>query len=158
MRASPAFQVVLERFDVWRWAVLVCALSGAGAMAAWLVLQAVAVPLAVRWLVATVAVVLLALGAAATRVRPVSLRWDGQLWHLGPAASAGHEPHAGALRVVIDLGPWMLLRFEAADSSWRHRATWLPAQRLGLEVQWHALRCAVHSPRPQPGADVAADF
>jgi hypothetical protein len=158
MRASPAFQVVLDRFGVWRWAVLGFALSGACVMAAWLAAQPASVPAAMRWLTALVAFAVLGLGACASRVQPVSLRWDGQLWHLGPPASAGHEPRSGELRVLIDLGPWMLLRFEPAASTWRHRATWLPAQRRGLESQWHALRCAAHSPRPQPGADVSADF
>ena len=158
MRASPAFQVVLDRFGVWRAAVLASVLTGAGVMAAWLVSQPPSAPTAVLVSVAGSAIVLLVLGAGAARVRPVSLRWDGQLWHLGPPESAGHEPYSGALRVLLDLGPWMLLRFERADSTWRARATWLPVQRRGLESQWHALRCAVYSPRPQPGADVAADF
>ena len=158
MRASPAFQVVLARFGVWRWAVLGFALSGACVMAAWLVSQPASAPAATCWLTALLALGLLVLGASSSCMRPVSLRWDGQLWHLGPPASAGHEPHDGELRVLIDLGPWMLLRFEPADSTWRRRATWLPVQRRGLESQWHALRCAVYSPRPKPGADVAADF
>ena len=159
MRASPAFPVVLERFGVWRCAVIVCSLSGAAALIAWLALQPVPpLPAPFHWIAVALAFLVLASGAAVARVRPVSLRWDGQLWHLGPPVSAGHEPRAGALCVLIDLGPWMLLRFEPADSTWRRGATWLPAQRRGLESQWHALRCAVHSPRPQPGADAAADF
>jgi hypothetical protein len=51
----------------------------------------------------------------------------------------------GNVAVVIDLGPWMLLRFTADAPP---RTTWLPVQRRGLEAQWHALRCAVYSPRP----------
>ena len=159
MRASPAFQVVLDRFGVWRWAVIVGALSGAAALTAWLAWQPVPpLPAPFQWIAVAVAFLLLAWGAASARVQPVSLRWDEQHWHLGPPASAGHEPRSGALRVLIDLGPWMLLRFEPADSTWCRGATWLPVQRRGLESQWHALRCAVHSPRPQPGADAAADF
>ena len=159
MRASPAFQVVLDRFGLWRWAVIVCALSGAAALVAWLAWQpAPPLPAPFQWITVAVAFLLLTWGAASARVRPVSLRWDGQLWHLGPPASAGHEPRTGALRVLVDLGPWMLLRFVPADSTWRRGAIWLPVQRRGLESQWHALRCAVHSPRPQSGADAAADF
>jgi hypothetical protein len=158
MRASPAFQVVLDRFGVWRALVLAATLTGMGVMAVWLVSQPPSLPAVVRACLAIAALVLLLLGASAARVRPVSVRWDGQLWHLGPPESSGHEPESGDLRVVLDLGPWMLLRFGPAGSTWRHRATWLPVQRRGLESQWHALRCAVHSPRPQPGADVAADF
>jgi hypothetical protein len=158
MRASPAFQVVLDRFGVWRWAVFGSALLGAGVMAAWLVLQAASLPALILWPAAALATGVLASGLGAARVLPVSLRWDGQCWHIGPPGSAGNEPIAGALCVLIDLGPWMLLRFEPVDSTWCNRATWLPVQRRGLETQWHALRCAVHSPRPQTGADAAADF
>jgi hypothetical protein len=35
----------------------------------------------------------------------------------------------------------------------RRRATWLPVQRRGIERQWHALRCSVHSPHAAPGHD-----
>ena len=158
MRASPAFQVVLDRFGVWRAAVLTSAVTGGVVMLAWLASSPPSVSVANRGLAAVAALVLLIAGARAARVAPVSLRWDGQLWHLGPPESAGHEPASGALQVALDFGPWMLLRFEPAESTWRTRSSWLPAQRRGLESRWHALRCAVYSPRPQPGADAAADF
>jgi hypothetical protein len=158
MRASPAFQVVLDRFGVWRTAVLVLVLAGGIVMGAWLASSQPSVPVAGRCTAAVAALALLMLGARAARVAPVSLRWDGQLWHIGPPESAGHEPASGALHVALDVGPWMLLRFEPAESTWRSRATWLPAQRRGLESRWHALRCAVYSARPHPGADAAADF
>lgn len=139
--------------------MVVCALSGVASLTFWLACQPeLPVPVSFQWIATGVAFLLLARGLASARVQPVSLRWDGQLWHLGPPASVGHEPRAGALRVLVDLGPWMLLRFEPAYSTWRHRSIWLPVQRLGLESQWHALRCAVHSPRPRPGADLAADI
>jgi len=35
--------------------------------------------------------------------------------------------------------------------------TWLPVQRRGLQAHWHALRCAVYSPRPDAGVDAAPD-
>ena len=158
MRASPAFQVVLERFGVWRGAVFVAALAGVLVMAGGLMAQAPAAPAIVRWAAAVLGLVLLAWGVSAARVRPVSLRWDGQLWHLGAPDSAGHEPASGELQVALDLGPWMLLRFRPGASTWRTRATWRPVQRRGLEPQWHALRCAVYSPRPPLAADAAAGF
>ncbi len=158
MRASPAFQVVLDRFGVWRLAVLAAALAGVIVTLAWLASSQPLVSVASRWLAAVASLVLLLFGARAARVAPVSLRWDGQLWHLGPPESAGQEPDSGALHVALDFGPWMLLRFEPAESTWRTGSTWLPAQRRGLESRWHALRCAVYSPRPQPDTDAAADF
>ena len=41
------------------------------------------------------------------------LRWDGALWHVsgGAQAEAGGDEPAGELAVMLDLGPWMLLRF-----------------------------------------------
>jgi hypothetical protein len=59
---------------------------------------------------------------------------------------------AGRLRVVLDLGPWLLLRF-AADPATRS-AAWLPSgspiwialQRQGLQAEWHAIRCTLYSP------------
>ena len=158
MRASPAFQVVLDRFVFWQAAVLVTALAGGFVMLAWLASEQPSVSVASRSTAAGVALVLLVLGTAAARVPPVSMRWDGQRWHLGLPASAGHEPDSGTMYVAIDLGPWMLLRFEPVESTWRTRATWLPAQRRGLESRWHAMRCAVYSPRRHPDADAATDF
>jgi hypothetical protein len=158
MRASPAFQVVLDRFGMWQAAVFTAVLAGALVMLAWLASEQPSLSVASRWGIAGIALGLLLRGAAAARVRAVSLRWDGQLWHLGPPGSAGHEPDSGPLHVAIDLGPWMLLRLEPAASTWGSRSIWLPAQRHGLEAHWHALRCAVYSPRPAPGTDAVADF
>ena len=118
-------------------------------------------PVVLHWgraaVLGLVAVATLGLGASLLSARPVSLRWDEQRWHLGPADSVGHEPVAGTLAVALDLGSWMLLRFQADASGRRAAVAWLPAQRRGLESQWHALRCAVYSPRPAPDADAAAN-
>ena len=77
-----------------------------------------------------------ALAVSLWRVPVQSLRWDGKVWHLDTAA--------GELKVAVDLGPWMLLLFTPQAPG---RASWLPVQRRGLEAQWHALRCAIYSPR-----------
>ena len=84
------------------------------------------------------------------RSRATHLRWDGLVWHLGPIGDAATP---GELHVAIDLGPWMLLRFSASLPDARARTSWLPVQRRGLEAEWHALRCAVYSPRTAPGDD-----
>jgi hypothetical protein len=95
--------------------------------------------------------------ASLVAVKPVSLRWDGRDWHLGAPNLAGHEPVAGVLRMSVDLGAWMLLRFEPASAGAVVRPVWLPAQRRGLETQWHALRCAIHSPRAAPDSTAVAE-
>jgi hypothetical protein len=137
MRASPACQVSLQRFGVWRGGVLGLSVLGAASVAAWVVGREWPLP---TWVVAVAAmtgVLMLLLAGSLWWTRSARLHWDGQTWQL--------DAVPGELAVVIDLGPWMLLRFTPAEPA---RATWLPVQRLGLESQWHALRCAVYSPRP----------
>ena len=137
MRASPACQVSLRRFGVWRAAVLGLSLLGVACVAAWLLQREVAPSTLVVAATAAAASLLAALVASLWRMPAVDLRWDGQVWHL--------DAVSGDLAAVIDLGPWMLLRFTPDAPA---RMTWLPVQRRGLEAQWHALRCAVYSPRP----------
>jgi hypothetical protein len=148
MRAAPAFKVSLRRFGAWRaavWAGVACVWASSFA---WAVTQdgpasrAMTLPMAIlagwaAW----------RLGRSLARQPPTDLRWDGQLWWL---ARSDTDPVAGRLSVAIDLGPWMLLRFLPNRVASRSRAIWLPVQRRGLEADWHALRCSVHSPVPPP--------
>ena len=97
------------------------------------------------------------LAAALAKVPALILRWDGQLWQIGRAGSVPDEPVPGDLVVTVDLGPWMLLRFEPAVPDRRRRVIWLPVQRRGIEPHWHALRCAVYSPRPPVTTDAGAE-
>ena len=157
MRAFAATQFNVTRFGIWRWAVFCLAVLVALVSAAWLVTQPE------RWRVAPVpwlVFVLVLMGwllAVQPRTAPLSLRWDAQRWHVGPAASAGQEPWVGELQVTIDLGAWMLLRFVPDAGIQGCSVRWVPVQRRGLEAQWHALRCAVYSPRPAAGVDAAPD-
>ncbi len=146
MRASPAFQVHLQRFGLWQVAVWSLALSGVAAQLAWLGSRDR--PLGAVLLMLSVVTVLAIVGLAATlaNVPGVLLRWDGQRWFLGSPASTPAETVPGDLSVAIDLGPWMLLRFTSEAAAQRPRGIWLPAQRRGIEAQWHALRCCVYSP------------
>ena len=150
MRAAPAFQVSLRRFAIWRAAVLTLYLLGAASSVGWLASR----EWPVGWGVIGASLVASVLLAAATlalwRTAPADLRWDGVCWHL---ARPGGEALPGMLTIAIDLGPWMLLRFEPANAAGRTSTVWLPAQRRGIEPQWHALRCAVHSPQPAPVDD-----
>jgi hypothetical protein len=159
MRAHPAFQITLRRFGAWRAAVW--AVSGAASLT--LVAWALSAP-QVRspWWLGLCALGLgavLWLSVSLARISPMSLRWDGQLWHLGPADAVGNEPWPGQLTVCIDLGAWMLLRFRHTGPGPRPRVSWLPVQRSGRQPYWHALRCALYSPRPaaSPGRDVAPE-
>ena len=153
MRASPPFQISVTRFGVWRLGVVGLSALAAAALVAWLASRDEFT--APGWQIAAgvAGTALLASSLALARIAPVSLRWGGQQWHLGPAASAGDEPWRGSLAVALDLGGWMLLRFEHDDPSRRRRFSWLPIQRGGLEDRWHALRCAVYCARPVSGND-----
>jgi hypothetical protein len=159
MRAFAAAQFTLTRFGAWRIAVLALSALVLLVVGTWLVTQQAMGRAA--WLPCALVFLALAIWLvwAQPRTAPLSLRWDAQRWHLGPGDTAGDEPWTGDLHVAIDLGPWMLLRFKrdpttAADGP---AVTWLPVQRRGLEAHWHALRCAVYSPRPDVGVDAAPD-
>jgi hypothetical protein len=94
-------------------------------------------------------------GVSVAKVQPAELCWDGQCWALRALRPASSESTVGEVSVVVDLGIWMMLHFVPATSPRRARALWLPVQRRGIESQWHALRCAVYSPRPTPLADAS---
>jgi len=96
------------------------------------------------------AVLALALGAAACLVMGLSwksgsaserlLRWDGQGWVL-PAGARGRPEQRGDAHLMLDLGPWMLVRFlpHAGAGS----AAWLPLAAGGDPARWAALRGAL---------------
>jgi hypothetical protein len=146
MRAAPVFQISLHHFGVWRFAIYFLSVLSNLVFATWLWMhEAFAQPLA--WGVFVLMMVLTGLLARTLLHNPaLGLRWDGQAWHVGqwPAASDSWTP--GSMQVMLDLGFWMLLRF--TPSAWAPDAApqWLPVQRLGLEAQWHGLRCSLYSP------------
>ena len=152
MRASPPIEVALHRFGVWRGALFALACATTSVIAAWIVLSREQQHFMVVLGVAVAALAVVAMVAAAASTKPVLLRWDGARWQLTPREHRSGEPATGRLTVAIDVGFWMLLRFDADIPARRRRATWLPVQRRGLEAQWHGLRCAVFSPLPAAGA------
>jgi hypothetical protein len=148
MRAFPPIDFALNHFGWWRGALRVLALAAVATTLAWLVARAgQSDPLVVAF--ASLAALLgVACALSAARTPPRALRWDGSCWLLStPGSAAASEARHGEVQVAIDLGFWMLLRFVATSGP--HRVVWLPVQRRGLESHWHALRCAVHGPRPQ---------
>ena len=77
-----------------------------------------------------------------------TLRWDGQDWVLAGDAD-GRPDQRGDAALMLDLGPWMLVRFlpHAGPGS----ATWLPLT-VGLDpARWAALRGALWNWRGGPG-------
>jgi hypothetical protein len=153
MRASPAFQVSIVRFGVWRAAVAAIAALSAGAIVAWWAGDDASRSTAIVWPLALLSVAAIGGGASLLRCAPQRLRWDTQRWLLGGLVAQTDELAPGRLSVAFDLGVWMLLKFEHDLTNGRRRVRWLPVQRLGLEHQWHALRCAVYFARSVPGHD-----
>ena len=69
-----------------------------------------------------------------------TLRWDGQDWVLA-ADPRGHAQQRGDAELMLDLGPWMLVRF--LPYAGLGSATWLPLT-AGLDLaRWAALRGAL---------------
>lgn len=66
--------------------------------------------------------------------RPRQLGWDGGAWLLQPARG---DALTGQVRLMIDLGDWMLVRFSPG-------ARWLPFARSDA-TDWQALRVALHA-------------
>lgn len=149
MRQAPPVGVTCCGRGGWRVAGTVLAGAAAAALigwaSAWGGLQAPA-QAGAALVAASVAMVLAwRLG----RSLPVRLQWDGAAWRMGDTE--------GRLTVALDLGPWLLLRFDALSGPVR----WLPVGAVDAGSSWHGLRCAVYAPPPSasaPAADAGAGF
>lgn len=157
MHASPPFQMTVRRFGVWRGGLSLLVGTAVVVLGAWAQRAMALTPVWV-W----IGLVLFVLCSAASlihawRLKPTRLRWDAQRWYLGDPDATTEEPPAGRLVVAMDLGAWMLLHFVPDAAGMLRRGTWLPVQRRGHEVAWHALRATVYCARPL-SSPVAAPF
>jgi hypothetical protein len=158
MRAAPAVQVNVQHFGAWNALLGVALVAAACSGSAWLALCTDGLPAAGVWCVAALIVAALAGASTAFRRHPVVLRWDSQCWYVS-ARRTGEPVGPQQVRVMLDAGEWMLLKFVPDFTAKPSRAQWVAVQRLGLELQWHALRCALYSPRAGAlGATGAAGF
>ena len=142
-RERLSCSVELRRFGAWRLAVATMASAAMVASLAWAMASRETVPLPLLAVVVAAAIGIVATATTMWRVEPGTLRSESGHWSFTRSAPAAAS-EAGELAVAIDLGSFMLLAFRPAGRSRR----WLPAQRRGLEADWHALRAAVHAPRP----------
>ncbi|MEP7056684.1 MAG: hypothetical protein ABI809_02790 [Caldimonas sp.] len=122
-------------------------LTTGAVVAGWIV--AVEMPGWMRFAIALVTVGAAALALGSAFARDARLRWTGVRWQLLDPTVAASTPVDGDVRLAIDLGSLLLVRFVADGAG--GRTTWLPLQRRGTETPWHALRCAVYAPRPGSG-------
>jgi len=149
MRAAPALQVTVSGRGAWRWLAVALAAASAASSTWWLVSRLGGATGSAAFAVCIASALAAIIAGRALRQPPRYLRFDGQHWRLGTAPGADEQTRPGELAVVMDLGPWMLLRFDApADGTHQRCRHWLALGRDELQTQWHALRCAVYSPRP----------
>ena len=125
----------------WRLLHVVLAAAAAASLTAWAVLHGDAGAPAAG---ASSAAAALLAGVCAwytTRSAPAGLGWDGQRWTL--------DGVHGQVDVMIDLGPWMLLRYRPPAGA----ARWLPLPDAGGAL--HGLRTALYA-RGSASGDPAA--
>ncbi len=70
-----------------------------------------------------------------------TLRWDGQDWVL--ASADGRTDLRGDAALMLDLGPWMLVRFAPAAARRARAARWLALTITQDAARWAALRGAL---------------
>ena len=107
---------------------------GAGAFALLPALGALA-PL---WLLSLVALVAGAAGWLAWRTPTGLLRWDGQVWAC--VAPGGQARALGGVRLQIDFGSWVLLRWRVPP---RRQALWACLHARDAGPAWHGMRVAL---------------
>jgi hypothetical protein len=131
VRQAPPVGVTCTGRGAWRVGSALLAALAAASVAAWASAHAL-LPVLSQSMVALLAA--LAAGAFAwvrAAVPPAQLVWDGAAWRL--------DGEPGRLAVALDLGGWLLLRFDAEAGGRR----WLPVGAAEAGAAWHALRCAV---------------
>ena len=83
------------------------------------------------------------LSSGAGRASERTLRWDGQDWVL-PGNADGRPDQRGDASLMLDLGPWMLVRFVPyAAAANGLGATWLPFHMASDVARWASLRGAL---------------
>jgi hypothetical protein len=141
MRTAPAVQVVVARQGAWLWAQAGLFALSSMLLAVWLLRLSGRSGLVVAGVVAIVGLLAGTLALQRLSGPPQGLRWDGTEWQLGIAPGTGL---AGQTAVMIDLGGWMLLRFQAAAG---RPVFWLPVSRRCSPHEWHGLRAALFAAR-----------
>ena len=142
MRSAPAVQVVASGAGAWRWVQAGLYAIAAGVVALWAATGHGRAAAFAAGCALAAAVSAAALAASALRPRPRDLRWDGAQWLLDLQPGV-------AVAVMIDLGPWMLLRIDGLAGQ---SPTWLALSRRDAGGAWHGLRAALYGARPRPAA------
>ena len=153
MHAPPPVRMSLEPDRGWHAAIALSAAVAGANLAAWGALHAQA-SLAVTTTVALL-VTAMAVWLAWRRLRVSGagvLAWDGTVWQWSAEAV---PPRPAELRVMIDLGGWLLLRLALAVPA--QPVVWLVASRRGAGALWPVWRAALYAARrdSEPSAATA---
>jgi hypothetical protein len=151
MRSSPALQVTVRDFSVWRCAVLALGAFAVAALVAWGIAAMLEQDTRLQWLAFATALAAAGLGISLWRTVQVSLAFDGSTWTLFKAHASRTEAIVGEPRVCLDFDAWILIHFVTHTA--RARSAWIGLQRGAIGEPWHALRCALYLPRPSAGDD-----
>jgi hypothetical protein len=148
MQAAPEVMLALRPSAHWRRVSGLLALAAACSAVAWVWSSAWSLwRLGLGLFLAACAMgVFMSLGKAGAAV---GLHWTRHTWRLDEGRT-GRAPLPGDLDVLLDLGSGLLLRFR--PSAGRGRARTLALAQADHPGQWHALRCALYSPRPSDSA------
>jgi hypothetical protein len=152
MHAAPPVRMSLSADPRWHAFIIICTSAAVANLVAWIGSQASQSPASAG--VPAMVSAVLAGGLAWVLLRRSSsdgvLTWDGAAWHWAPAKglSVSSDPVAGDVRVVIDLGNWILVRFRSAPP--RHDVVWLPVSGRYAGALWPAWRTALFSRPADP--------
>ncbi len=134
MHAAPSVRVSLCRSAGWITFVCLCTGFAAANLAAWVLMRNEAA-VALAFVLGLIAAALAAWRMQRSHTA-ADLIWNGSQWQW--------QGLAGNARVALDLGPWMLLRFDPLVG----RRRWIAASRASAVGPWAALRAALYARRP----------
>jgi hypothetical protein len=154
MHAAPPVRISVVPDLPWRRFIAFCACVAAANLTAW----------AASWMQASTLACALAVPLAAgcsgwmavfvmrRSIFAGNLAWDGACWRWFPDAA---DPRTVDLLVMIDLGPWILVRLMPIEPT--APAAWLATSRRDAAAHWAAWRTALYSPRPGSDPPAALD-
>ena len=141
MHAAPAVSVRSSGDGLWRlFGVLMPAVAGS-TLGAWALAHAQLPVWPALFLIPMTSLPLWRL----VKPQPFEFRWDGQRWL---ALGTGTLDEEGSVDVMLDLGPWLLVRWRPVAAG--HRRRWVSLSAAQALPDLHALRAAVYCRRPEP--------
>ena len=141
MHAAPAVSVRSSGDGLWRLFGVLMPAVASSALGAWALAHAQLPVWPALLLIPLVALPLLLL----VKSQRFDFRWDGQRWL---ALGTGAVEEEGSVDVMLDLGPWLLLRW--CPMAPRQRRRWVSVPAAQALPNLHALRAAVYCFRPEP--------